>query len=123
MKVNGTPVPIALERGYVTITRDWKAGDTVSLDMEMPVRRVVANDLVAADRQRVALQRGPIVFAAEWPDNVDGRVRNLVLPDTSPLRSEFRPQLLGGVQVVTTRASGSPSTSVGRSRSKSRPSR
>ena len=64
----------------------------------MPVRRVVANEKVEADRDRVALQRGPIVFAAEWPDNPGGRVRNLVVADDEPLRSEFRPGLLGGVR-------------------------
>ena len=47
----------------------------------MPVRRVVAHAHVEADRDRVALQRGPIVYAAEWPDNPDGKVRNIVLPD------------------------------------------
>ena len=47
----------------------------------MPVRRVVAHEKVEADRGRVALQRGPIVYAAEWPDNPSGHVRNLVLPD------------------------------------------
>jgi hypothetical protein len=104
--VNGARMPITLERGFVTIDREWKAGDTVSLNLEMTIRRVVANDLVAADRGRVALQRGPIVFAAEWPENPEGRVRNLVLPDTSPVQSEFRPQLLGGVQVLTTRGLG-----------------
>jgi DUF1680 family protein len=104
--VNGTPVPMALDRGYVTIARDWQAGDLVTLDLPMPVRRIVAHDLVAADRGRVALQRGPIVYAAEWPDNADGRVRNLVLPDTTALQSAFRPELLGGVQVVTAKGFG-----------------
>ena len=51
----------------------------------MPVRRIVAHEKVAADRDRVALQRGPIVYAAEWPDNPNGKVRNIVLPDASPL--------------------------------------
>ena len=46
----------------------------------MPVRRVIAQDKVIADRDRVALQRGPIVYAAEWPDNPNGKVRNIVLP-------------------------------------------
>ena len=58
------------------------------------------NEQVAADRGRVALQRGPIVYAAEWPDNPGGRVRNLVLPDDAGLTTEFRPELLNGVQVV-----------------------
>jgi len=67
----------------------------------MPVRRLVAHDAVDADRGRVALQRGPIVFAAEWPDNPGGRVRNIVLPEGASLQSEFRPALLDGLQVVT----------------------
>ena len=65
----------------------------------MPVRRVVAHEQVEADRGRVALQRGPIVYAAEWPDNPNGKVRNIVLPDSAALTSEFRADLLNGVQV------------------------
>ena len=56
-------------------------GDTIELNLPMPVRRVLANDQVAADRGRVALERGPIVYAAEWPDNPKGQVRNLMLPE------------------------------------------
>lgn len=104
LKVNGVAVAIHLDKGYVAITRTWTAGDTIELNLPMPVRRVVANSEVAADRGRVALQRGPIVFAAEWADNPGGRVRNLVLPDQAPLRAEFRPALLKGVEVVTARA-------------------
>jgi hypothetical protein len=70
----------------------------------MPVRRVVAHASVEADRGRVALQRGPLVYAAEWVDNPGGTVRNLLLPDEASLVSAFRPDLLGGVQVVTGRA-------------------
>jgi hypothetical protein len=59
---------------------------------------------VTDDAGRVALQRGPIVYAAEWVDNAGGRVRNLVLPDDSRLTSELRPSLLNGVVVVKGRA-------------------
>ena len=106
VKVNGTPAPLALDRGYVTVTRRWRAGDVIDLALPMPVRRVVAHDRVQADRDRVALQRGPIVFAAEWPDNAKGRVRNLVLPDSAALNSQFRADLLNGVQTVTAKAYG-----------------
>jgi hypothetical protein len=54
----------------------------------------------------VALQRGPIVYAAEWPDNPDGKVRNIVLPAGAALTSEYRPDLLRGVQIVKGRALG-----------------
>lgn len=99
LEVNGQSVPLTLDRGYVEVRRSWADGDEVVLDLPMPVRRVLADDRVEADRNRVALQRGPIVFAAEWPDN-DGRVRNLVVPDDVPLETRFEPDLLGGVQVV-----------------------
>jgi len=104
LKVNGRAVPFTLDRGYVALTRHWQRRDTVELAMPMPVRRVVANEAVAADRGRVALQRGPLVFAAEWPDNPAGHVRNLLLPDDAKLTSEFRPELLNGIEVVKAKA-------------------
>jgi hypothetical protein len=76
----------------------------INLNLPMPVRRVVANSQVAADRARVAIQRGPIVFAAEGVDNVDHKVRNLLLPLQQKLTAEFRPDLLNGVEVVKGRA-------------------
>ena len=83
LKVNGAAVPMTIDKGYVRLSRAWQRGDTIELDLPMPVRRLVAHEKVADDAGRVALQRGPIVYAAEWPDNPDGRVRNLVLPDAS----------------------------------------
>ena len=106
IRVNGQPVALTLDKGYVTIDRTWSAGDTIALDLPMPVRRVLSNDQVIANRDRVALQRGPIVFAAEWPDNPNGKVRNIVLPDTNAMTSEFRGNLLNGVQVIRGRAVG-----------------
>jgi len=104
LRVNGQPFPLALEKGYARVERRWTAGDVVELGLPMPVRRVLAHPSVEADQGRVALQRGPLVYAAEWPDNPGGTVRNLLLPDDATLSSEFRPDLLNGVQVVTSRA-------------------
>jgi uncharacterized protein len=88
----------------VRLLRTWKAGDLVELTLPMPVRRIVAHEKVEDDTGRVALQRGPIVYAAEWPDNPDARVRNLRLPDDVALAREFRPALLNGVEVITGQA-------------------
>jgi uncharacterized protein len=104
LKVNGKPVPLELDKGYAALTRTWKKGDTIELHLPMPVRRVVASDSVASDRGRIALQRGPIVYTAEWADNPNGKVRNLVLPASARLAAEYRPELLRGVEVVTGRA-------------------
>jgi DUF1680 family protein len=100
LKVNGKDVPVKLDKGYVPLTRKWKDGDTIALNLPMPVRRVAANDAVLADRGRVALQRGPIVYCLESPDNPDGHVRSLMLPDDAPLAAAFEPALLNGVEVV-----------------------
>jgi DUF1680 family protein len=104
LRVNGTAVPITLEKGYVSLSRGWKRGDVVELTLPMPVRRIVANDAVVADRGRVALERGPMVYCAEWPDNPDGHVRNLILPDDRKLTSEFKPGLLDGIVVIKGKA-------------------
>lgn len=103
LAVNGAAIGLTIEKGYATIDRTWRPGDVVTLDLPMPARRIVAHPSVDADRGRVAVQRGPIVFAAEWPDN-DGHVRNVVLSDDAPLTTAFRADLLRGTQVVTTRA-------------------
>ena len=104
LKVNGKAMPVKLDKGYVDLTRTWNKGDVVELGLPMPVRRVEANAQVASDRGRVAIQRGPIVFAAEFADNPRGQVRNLLLPDKNKLTAEYRPELLKGVEVVKGRA-------------------
>jgi len=104
LKVNGKKIAIQIEKGYVAVTRNWKQGDVIELILPMPIRRVLANDQVVADRGRVALERGPIVYAAEWPDNPKGQVRNLMLPRDERLTAEFKPDLLRGVTVVKGRS-------------------
>src|SRR6266849_3522887 len=106
LKVNGRAAALALEKGYAPIDREWQPGDVIELALPMPVRRIVAHESVEADRGRVALQRGPIVYAAEWPDNPNGKVRNIVVPDSAKLTSEFRSGLLNGIQIVKGRAYG-----------------
>lgn len=98
-RADGSGDGYALERGYAHIDRTWQPGDVVELDLPMPVRRVLAHEAIQDDRGRVALQRGPLVYCAEWPDN-GGRALNIVVPDDAVFDSEFRPDLLGGVQVI-----------------------
>ncbi len=105
LRVNGRSAAIVLENGYARVARDWKKGDVVELVLPMPVRRVVADAAVKDDAGRVALTRGPLVYCAEGTDN-GGRVLGLALPDAQPLRAELRPDLLGGVVVITGEAFG-----------------
>jgi DUF1680 family protein len=100
LTVNGKPEKLVLDQGYAVITRKWKANDVVALDLEMPVRRVVADDRVKDDAGRVALERGPLMYCLEGIDN-GGKIFPLVLPDDARLAIQPRPELLGGVTVIS----------------------
>jgi len=100
LNVNGRPVELRMERGYARLERKWLKGDTVQLHLPMPVRQVKANAKVQEDRDMVALQRGPLVYCAEWPDN-GGHALNLIIPENVKFESQWRPELLNGIQVVT----------------------
>ena len=100
LKVNGKPTSLNIRKGFACIERRWQKGDTIELNLPMPVRRIIAHPNVEADRDKLALQRGPIVFCFEWPDN-DGKVLNLVIPNYAKLEAEYRPDLLNGVMVIT----------------------
>ncbi|HEX7069538.1 MAG TPA: beta-L-arabinofuranosidase domain-containing protein, partial [Rhodothermales bacterium] len=106
IRVNGVRIEAPVERGYAVIFRRWDPNDVIELSLPMPVRRVAADPRVAADSGKVALERGPIVYAAEGIDN-GGHVLDLAMPDSVRLEAQHRPDLLGGVTVLTgTAASG-----------------
>ena len=77
--VNGQPVNGQLVNGYMVINRNWKKGDVVRIHFDMPVRTVVANPRVTDDRGRVAVERGPLVYCAEWADNEGINPHHLLL--------------------------------------------
>jgi DUF1680 family protein len=96
------PAPVQANRnGYLPLSRRWKQGDIVRLELPMTIHRVVAHDSVEADRGRVALERGPLVYCAEWVDQPGRRVLNLVLPDSAVLRLTERKDLPGGICTIT----------------------
>jgi DUF1680 family protein/alpha-L-arabinofuranosidase len=99
IKLNGGPIEPMVKNGFAWIEREWEKGDTIEIDMPMKPRRVAANANVAADVNKVAVERGPIVYCAEWPDN-DVNVLNVVLTDDMPLRAQKSEDLLGGVTLI-----------------------
>jgi DUF1680 family protein len=98
--VNGEARPIALDRGFARVTREWRPGDVVHVHLPMPVQRVLAHDAVVENRGRAALQRGPLVYALEGVDN-GTQLDALELPLDAEIDRAFRRDLLGGVEVLT----------------------
>jgi len=103
IKINGSPVEYTLQNGYAVIQRAWKKNDVVEVSLPMEVRRVVANKNAKDDAGKVALQRGPLMYCAEWADN-NGRAANIVLPANTVFTTEYNPTLLNGITLLKSEA-------------------
>ncbi|WP_232298889.1 glycoside hydrolase family 127 protein [Granulicella tundricola] len=103
--VNGKPVQPLIEKGYAVVTREWKAGDHIELELPMEPQRIVADSRVKADTGTLALKYGPLVYNVETADQP-----NINQPlSSAPLKAVWRPDLLGGVMTITgTWQDGSP---------------
>jgi len=105
ISVNGKKVSSKVENGYVAVTREWQAGDTIELSLPMEIQVVKADEHIKADRGHVALRYGPLLYNIE---TVDQPKLDLV-PDIKSLATEWRGDLLGGVMTIKGKWSdGSP---------------
>jgi DUF1680 family protein len=99
LKLNGKALAYKVENGYAVVNRQWKIGDNVQLDLPMEVKKVIANKALVDDKGKTALQRGPIMYCAEWKDN-GGTVSNLTIPANATFKPVAEPGLLNGVTVL-----------------------
>lgn len=100
IKINGKPVTYQLQNGYAVLPRKWHQHAVVEVNLPLEVRRVHANPLVKDDLGKVALQRGPVMYCAEWQDN-NGKTSNIVVPTGTPFAASYQPNLLHGVETLT----------------------
>jgi len=95
--VNGEAMTPKIVKGYAVVTREWKAGDRIELELPMEPQRVVPDERIAADRGMVALKYGPLIYNVETPDNknIERKIGD------GPLQTKWQPDLLGGVMLIT----------------------
>lgn len=105
VSVNGKRVKATSSQGYLCITRNWKPGDKVEVDMPMEVEVCAADPRVKADLGKRYLRRGPIVYCMEGIDNPD--YATAYLSPSTEYTAEWRPDLLGGCTVITAREGNS----------------
>jgi len=84
--VNGKPADFKQQNGYAIITNTWKKGDVISFEYAMPVLEVSSKNDVLYDNDRVAFQRGPIVYCIEGADN-NNQAWNIVLKGNEPVQA------------------------------------
>ncbi len=97
VKINGKPLKIITEKGYLSLNQKWQAGDIIELELPMPVRRIASNNLVECNIGKTAFQRGPIVYCFEGKDNPENHSLNLFIPGENNIETHFEKDLLNGV--------------------------
>ena len=103
VSVNGNSIEGELQKGYLQINRKWEKDDLVEIHFDMPPRIVKANDHVIDNLGRIAIERGPIVYCAEWPDN-DFNIHNILLNQHPSFQVKEMKDKLCGIHEITTPA-------------------
>ncbi len=99
IKINSKETKYTVNKGYAKINRRWEKGDIIEINFPMPVRKVIANEKVEEDNGKFSIERGPIVYCAEWVDN-GGKVRNLLLDKDADFTYEYKENLIDGVNIL-----------------------
>ncbi|MBZ5858899.1 glycoside hydrolase family 127 protein [Flavihumibacter profundi] len=105
VKLNGKLIEFKSDKGYIVINREWRKGDKVDIELPMEINKVIANAKVKEDQNKFALQRGPLVYCLEAPDNLDSAVLNIVVKENENFSSAYNEKLLNGVVVLTAKGS------------------
>lgn len=86
LKMNGKPARYNYENGYAVVEAEWKKGDVVDIDFPMEVRMIAAKDSLKQDNNRIAIQRGPLVYCIEGADN-DNKAWNIIVPENTSFKA------------------------------------
>ncbi|HAQ65415.1 MAG TPA: six-hairpin glycosidase [Bacteroidales bacterium] len=100
-KLNGKTTKPRVKNGYAFFARQWKEGDKIAIEFPMAARKIKANELVMADRGRIALQRGPLVYCLEDKDNNDSWLFDTFIDENADITAEFDKNLLGGLETLS----------------------
>ena len=102
--INGKNQRVQIENGFIIIDKNyWKPGDTVEISFEMKVKKVISNKNVAANKGKIAFERGPLVYCAEQVDNPNG-VLDLKLNLNDQFKYSFDEDLLEGIGKILGKA-------------------
>jgi len=109
LTVNGAAVGVPAAAGtYAIVRRTWQTGDIVRLSLPMPVRRLSCHPRVTENANHVALMRGPLVYCLEQVDHPRADIHDIALQDETTFRTDWAPDLLGGVVTLTAEAVTDP---------------
>jgi DUF1680 family protein len=88
LSINGKKEEVNQNMGYAEILRRWKKDDSVELIFPLTVHRIIADNKVKDDSNKVAFEFGPVVYCAEEVDNE--QISDIVIPDDMAANCEER---------------------------------
>jgi len=107
LSVNGEAMTPVINKGYAEIKRTWKTGDIVEFELPMTIQRITADPRIEADRGKVALRYGTLLYNFEEVDNGDEINKGRL--GTNPLTAEWTPDFFNGMMLIKgTWADGKP---------------
>lgn len=99
IKINKKLIPLSIEDGYIIIKRQWEKGDSVIFSLPMPIQKVIANQSVLEDNNKIAIERGPIVYCVEGVDNPNA-FSDLTVKNETKMKLRHDDKILGGMNVI-----------------------
>lgn len=99
MLINGKPLQMNIVNGYASITREWKKGDVITLNLPIQPRLVAPADAVTTIKGKFAITAGPVVYGFESVDNPG--LTNYTINNKTAMSVSYDPSLLNGVNVIT----------------------
>jgi DUF1680 family protein len=100
IRINGKETKFEMEQGYAVLDKKWQRGDSISVSLPMPVRKVVASEKVSEDRNKFILQRGPVVYCAEDKDQEEQSVLHFMADPAQEFRTAPATDISGGLPVI-----------------------
>lgn len=101
LKINGKPFKFKEDKGYITISRKWKKGEIIEMNLPMEVKKVVTNEKVEGNKGKMSLEYGPIVYAIEEIDNPTA-FDKITINANDTFKVTKEPALLEGVNTIQT---------------------
>ncbi len=98
---NGESIDVEIDKGYAVVEREWKPGDVLEVKFPMPVKKIATNSKVANNQNKLAYQRGPVVYCFEDKDNNDAWLFDHFVSANTGISAQYESGLLGGVTTLS----------------------
>jgi DUF1680 family protein len=100
IRINGEEINFDTQKGFAVLNRKWERGDSIEVSLPIPVRKVIANEKVAEDRNKFILQRGPAVYCAEDKDQEEKSVLHFIADQTQEFKTGPVTDISRGLPVI-----------------------